>query len=161
MPPETAPFGFTVVYAESYHIEADGVPMRSHKQDLMAQAVRHQQAGETAQAEALFQRLVREDPFHAEAWNLLAILTYQTGRGEAALDYFGRACAAGPTNAGYRSNRGAVLQGLGRLGEAETAYREALRLNPAHGEAANNLGNVLREPRTSEGIRDRLPPRWR
>ena len=118
--------------------------MRSHKQELMARAVRHQQAGESAQAEALFQRLVREDPFHAEAWNLLAILTYQTGRGEAALDYFGRACAAAPTNAGYRSNRGAVLQGLGRLGEAETAYREALRLNPAHGEAANNLGNVLR-----------------
>ena len=53
--------------------------------------------------------------------------------------------AAAPANAGYCSNRGAVLQGLGRLTEAEAEFREALRLNPNQAEAHNNLGNVLRD----------------
>src|SRR5262249_24833766 len=48
--------------------------------------------------------------------------------------------SASPNHAELHSNRGAALAGLGRLGEAEEAYRSAIELRPDFGDAHNNLG---------------------
>jgi protein O-GlcNAc transferase len=42
-----------------------------------------------------------------------------------------------------QNNLGLLLAEQGRPEEAETAYREALRINPEHANAHYNLGNVL------------------
>ena len=86
--------------------------MTNNKQAL-DRAVRHVQAGEVPQAEAVCAQIVERDPRCAEAWNLLGMLAYQTNKVPAALDYFSRACAAAPAAVSYRNNRGAVLQRLG------------------------------------------------
>ncbi|WP_269623978.1 protein arginine N-methyltransferase [Prochlorococcus marinus] len=41
------------------------------------------------------------------------------------------------------SNYGAILEGLGKLEEAENMYRKAIELNPNFTEAHSNLGNIL------------------
>ncbi len=43
------------------------------------------------------------------------------------------------------SNYGIILQGLGKLQEAEISTRKAIELNPNFAEAHNNLGNILRD----------------
>lgn len=45
-----------------------------------------------------------------------------------------------PENARARNNLGMALHDLGRLAEAETQYRRALEIDPAHINACNNLG---------------------
>jgi len=43
------------------------------------------------------------------------------------------------------SNYGAILQGLGKLKEAEITYRKAIQFNPDYAIAHCNLGNLLRD----------------
>ncbi len=43
------------------------------------------------------------------------------------------------------SNYGAILQGLGKLLEAEFSYRKAIELKPDFADAYLNLGNVLKD----------------
>ena len=42
------------------------------------------------------------------------------------------------------NNLGIVLKKLGRVDEALSSYRDAVRLRPDYVEARNNLGNALR-----------------
>ncbi len=48
-----------------------------------------------------------------------------------------------PEHAGAWTNKGTVLQGLGRDAEAQAAYEQALRIQPAAAEVINNIG-ILR-----------------
>ena len=43
------------------------------------------------------------------------------------------------------SNYGAILQGLGKLQEAELSYRKAIEIKPDFASAHSNLGNILRD----------------
>ena len=62
-----------------------------------------------------------------------------------------RQSKTGPVPAGagdeaeHHYQRGARLQQQGQLGEAESAYRRSIALNPAFPGAHNNLGNVLKD----------------
>ncbi len=49
-----------------------------------------------------------------------------------------------PDDADTRNDLGVVLGRLGRRGDAEAIYREAIRLKPDFPNAHNNLGNILR-----------------
>ena len=49
-------------------------------------------------------------------------------------------------------HRGTVLKQLGRLQEAETDYRRALKLDPAFVDAWYNLGNLYRDSRRLERV---------
>ena len=42
------------------------------------------------------------------------------------------------------SNYGGILQGLGKLKEAESYFRKAIKLNPNFADAHSNLGSILR-----------------
>jgi tetratricopeptide (TPR) repeat protein len=111
--------------------------------DLVARAVRLQQAGDLAQAEALCRQVVERDADHADALNLLGVLAHQSRRNNTAVELLRRAVAARPGDAAIHYNLGVAYQVLGRAAEAAACYREALRLQPDHADAHHNLGDIL------------------
>ena len=78
-------------------------------------------------------------------YNLANVLTRQQRLGEA-VNHYQHALALEPKQPNFHNNLGKALHHLGRYADAETAYREALRLSPDHATAFEtyaNLGTVL------------------
>jgi len=109
--------------------------------DLFAGARRSHQAGNLAEAEALYRRILSRDPRHADAMHLLGVLADQSGRPEEAVDLIEQAIAINDASF-YRNNFGNVLRRLGRFDEAAAHYARAVALKPGNTEAHYNLGNL-------------------
>lgn len=123
--------------------------------------------GRLGEAIAHFREALRLRPDHVEAWLNLGDALRKDGDRDGALaavrearrlrpkdpaiDAFARAlenlpdsaAPAAPSPARPAFERGNALRNEGRLGEAEAAYREAIRLDPRHDAARNNLGILL------------------
>src|SRR5262249_39070487 len=95
-------------------------------------------SGPPVQAGQGFPWILRRDPHQAEALEQLGLLAYQTGSTAQAVDYWRRAAEARPADANLCNNLGLGLASLGRFGEAEAAFREALRRRPDFPEAHLN-----------------------
>jgi predicted O-linked N-acetylglucosamine transferase (SPINDLY family) len=106
-------------------------------------AVRHHQAGRTAEAEPLYRQVLARQPKHAETLHLLGILVCQTGRNQNGVELIRRAVANRPSWPEAQSNLGNALLATGRPEEAIAAYREAIRLNPNSPQTLSNLGIAL------------------
>jgi protein O-GlcNAc transferase len=111
-------------------------------QDLEA-ATRHHRAGEFAQAEALYNRILELEPNHPEALGQLGYLFSQTARAQQAVDLISRAIALKPASPILQNNLGIALAATGRLDDAIGAYLKAIDLNPNLAEPRNNLGNAF------------------
>jgi tetratricopeptide (TPR) repeat protein len=103
---------------------------------------RHQ-AGNLAEAEKVYRRILAQFPDQPEVLHLLGILAQQVGKQEAALGFFVRAVGLSPGRAEFQGSMGLALAELGRLAEAIAADRKAIELNPQLAQAHNNLGNAL------------------
>ncbi len=112
--------------------------------ELFTAAVRHHQGGRFADAEQLYEQIVRRDPHHADALHLCGVLAHQTGRQDAAATLIGRAILENNRMPAFHNNLGNVLKAQGRLEEADASYRNALTLKPDYFEAYYNLG-LLRQ----------------
>jgi Flp pilus assembly protein TadD len=88
--------------------------------ELLPVAVRHHQAGQLAEAERIYQRILHQDPNNADALHLLGVMAHQVGRHEVAVESIGRAIAIQPREAAYHNNLGEAHRTLGRLDEAVT-----------------------------------------
>jgi len=73
-------------------------------------ALDHHQRGRTAQARAIYQRVLSAQPNHAEALNLLGLLAAGAGHADDAIDLVRRAVAASPDNPAYHFHLGTLLQ---------------------------------------------------
>jgi tetratricopeptide (TPR) repeat protein len=112
---------------------------------LLQAAIAHHQAGRLNEAEPLYRQILKDDPKHADALNLLGVLAHQTSHHDAAVELIGKALAERPSMAIYHNNMGLVLAARG---DAETAlehYNTALAIQPEFAEAHNNAGNLHRE----------------
>jgi tetratricopeptide (TPR) repeat protein len=107
-------------------------------------ALQHHRAGNLQQAEMIYRQILQTDPSQAEAWNLLGVLGWQTGRHDLALDFVGKAIALVPHNAMYHFNLGVAYQSMGRFAEAVAALETAGRLKSDWPELQFNLGNVFK-----------------
>jgi tetratricopeptide (TPR) repeat protein len=107
-------------------------------------AVEHHRSGRFAEAEAIYRKILADDPNHADAMQLLGALAGQTGREDLAIELIRRAIELSPLVAGYHSNLGKLLCDGGRYDEAVDACRRAVQLNPNLADAHNNLGNAFR-----------------
>ena len=95
------------------------------------------------EAGGLLTRLLASFPHESDGWSLLGETLQRAGKMEAALAAYGRAARANPSVA-LSLRSGAVLESLGRLGEALDAYRAAMQMAPENGEAWLKLGLCLR-----------------
>jgi hypothetical protein len=111
----------------------------------LQQAVRHHQAGQLADAERLYRRVLRARPDHPEINNAYGIALQQQGKLPEAADAFRQAVASSPDFVPAQSNLGNILFEQGKLAEAEACYRRALEMQPDMADALRNLSLVLVE----------------
>jgi predicted TPR repeat methyltransferase len=98
-----------------------------------------------AEAEALLRDAAKLAPESARVHYCLGILWSDLRKPQAALAALDRAVAIDDSDAKAHNNRGSALQVLGRLDEAERAFRKALTLAPDASPPYVNLGKVLEQ----------------
>lgn len=112
-------------------------------QEAFLRARDYHLSGRFSDAEALYQRILGENPDHADSLDFLGVIACQTGKNEVAEELISRAIRINPSNPVYYSHLGNVFRSQGDLDEAEVSYRKAIALKPDYAEAHNNLGNVF------------------
>lgn len=106
-------------------------------------AIRAFNASDPAGARAIAEKIVRDDPRHHQAWNLLGAIALVLEDGNTAAPFFERAAALQPTEAAYLSNCGEAYRRAGGLDDAEECCRAALEIDPRHASAHHNLALTL------------------
>lgn len=100
-------------------------------------------AGDTLEAEKAFLEVTRNDPLNAEAFHILALISYSAGRMVEAGERILEATTRNDDDTDIHGNCGAIMNLLGRPQEAEAACRHVIDLDPDHAEAYNNLAVSL------------------
>ncbi len=125
--------------------------------ETLEAALQHHQHGRLAEAEQIYYRLLREDPNHAQALQLLGVAAAQRGDRLLAAEYRRKSVAAGAKESSFYANLGFALQMQRQLDEAEAAHLQALTLDADCAEAHNNLGVLDR----MRGRHDQAAERFR
>jgi len=102
----------------------------------------HQQ-GRLAEAEGLYEEVLRRGPIHFDALHLLGVLALQTGRPHRGIDLIAKAIKQNGNVPAAHNNLGTGLSDLNRYEEALTSYGKAIALKADYAEAYNNRGNAL------------------
>ncbi|MFA6012760.1 MAG: tetratricopeptide repeat protein [Desulfobacteraceae bacterium] len=125
---------------------------RPHEvKDLFETAYGYHVKGNYPKAEETYKQIIRMEPRHSNALNLLGTICLERGEYDNALDLIRKAVKAYPMGAMFHNNLGNVFRKMGMVQDAEKAYREALRVAPDNVAANNNLGIVLHEQGDMEG----------
>jgi protein O-GlcNAc transferase len=103
------------------------------------------QAGRLDDAERSFKKLLREDPKHVAALNLLSILLTKVGKFDEAEHYVRLALKRSATSDATFYNYGIILKALKRPVEALERFSQALAINAAAAETWNNRGATLND----------------
>ncbi|CAK0767182.1 protein O-GlcNAc transferase [uncultured Gammaproteobacteria bacterium] len=128
----------------------------------LAEAIAAHQAGRLAEAEALYGRVLAQNPDHPDALHLIGVIALQAGNYAAAATLIGRALALRPGSGhGESWGEGHALvalacKHLGRLGEAIEHYRRSLAARPDHAETLRNLALALSEAGDGDGAVEAL-----
>lgn len=111
---------------------------------LFDTAIAFHQRGELARAEHLYREILRQQPRHAEALNMLGVIGCQSGQAQGGAELIRRALALEPGNADFHNNLGQALLQSGDVATARTAFEAALAARRRFPEARFNLGNACR-----------------
>jgi protein O-GlcNAc transferase len=101
------------------------------------------QAGQLADAEAIYHQVLAADPDHAPALHLLGALAIQVGQPQAAIELLSRAVAIDPSAVAYHCNLGVAYQAAGQLEAALQCYDRALAIEPDQVDVLTNRGVLL------------------
>jgi protein O-GlcNAc transferase len=113
------------------------------------------QVGNLKDAERRFKAVLRAQPKHLPALNLMGIVLTQLKRFADAELYFRRALAEHPNSDATLYNYGIVLKALSRPADASDRFSQSLKINPAVAETWNNRGTIFNElKRHEEAIGD-------
>ncbi|HEX3710122.1 MAG TPA: tetratricopeptide repeat protein [Pseudolabrys sp.] len=125
------------------------------KGDIFSQAMASLQAGRLGDAEQLFKNVLRQQPNHLGALNLLGIMLTQLQRYAEAESYLKSALKLNANSDVTLYNYGIILKALKRPGEALERFSQAISVKPDVAETWNNRGTVLSElKRDDEAIAD-------
>lgn len=104
----------------------------------------HQQ-GKIKEAQSVYEQVLKIQPHHFDALQLLGTLSLQIKQFSQAADYLSLALQLDSEHAACYANRGIALKELKRLDEALLSYDQAISLNPSFAEAHAGRGDVLQE----------------
>jgi tetratricopeptide (TPR) repeat protein len=140
---ETVPVWSVVLSEPAWHAGhcTLGRPMFSRDEQLQRGIALHRD-GRLAEAEALYNGILAEDPHDADALHLLGLIADAGGAPARAVALIQRALEQRDSPR-FRANLGMVLGHLGRHEEALASYQRALQTRPDYPEALNNLGTTL------------------
>ena len=125
--------------------------------ELLAAGQRHHQAGQLAEAEGCYRKILAIDQNHCDSLHRLGVIAHQAGKSDMAADLIGKAIALNDRMPAFHNSLGLVFGALGRREQAVVHFRRALVLNPEFAEAHNNLGIALKE----QGKLDEAAARYR
>jgi Flp pilus assembly protein TadD len=111
--------------------------------EALALGVQHHQAGQLAQAEAIYREVLRVAPSHPEALQLLGTLRLQAGQPREAMALLEQSVAVAGGNAAVFNNLGSACLAAGHNELACRALQQAVAQDPAFGQAHYNLGMAL------------------
>ncbi len=112
---------------------------------MLQSALTFHQQGHFDEAEALYREILRLQPCHFNALQLLATIAAQKNNSADAVALFDRALKINPDHASSLNNRGNALKELRRYEEALLSYDKALARKPDYAEAHCNRANTLKE----------------
>ena len=122
-------------------------------QEEIQVAIQHHARGRLGEAEAVYRRVLDQEPKNLDALNNLAVIFGQRGQIEEAVEFLQRVIAINPRHAPTHYNLGVAFEKLKRPQEAGAAYRKAVECQPAYPAAWNNLGILLaHEGRLEEAV---------
>src|ERR1700733_7310688 len=139
-------------FGEHAHIIASNVDRNHRGRSLPATATDNEefqralsalQSGDAKEAELLFRAVLRAQPKHLPALNLLGILLMRSGRLTEAEDHFQLALAGQANSDATLYNYGLLLKRLNRPADAFDRFTQALKIDPSVAETWNNRGTVL------------------
>ncbi len=108
-----------------------------------AQAIELHRAGQIDQAESIYRKLLKQEPGHHGALNLLGLIDSQKGRSESALRHLRMAVSVAGNVAKYHYDLAVELQTQGEFTAAIESYFKTLECDPNHLQAWENLGVAL------------------
>lgn len=106
-------------------------------------AISHHRAGQLAQAEALYQQVLKANPKHADALHMLGVVYYQTDRAEQAVNAISQALAINPKNTDYLNHYALSLRAANQPQAAIKSFQQAVLLQPKDLDIQFNLANTL------------------
>ena len=112
--------------------------------ELQAALALHQR-GQLAEAQLIYEKILRKQSNHFDALHLLGVIFWQTRQLERAVELIDKAIQLKPDYADAYSNRGFALQGLKQFDAAIASYDKAIQLKPGYAEAYYNRGNALQD----------------
>jgi tetratricopeptide (TPR) repeat protein len=118
--------------------------VRTLQQQFPAALAAHRR-GEFDQAEAGYRAVLRAQPKHFDATQLLGALLHARGRNKEAQMLLRRAIALNPNLAAVHNNLGNVVRALGQPEESLAHFDRAIALDPGYADAFNNRANVLND----------------
>ena len=101
--------------------------------------MRLHQSGRVDEAETQYRAILAADPNNADAMHLLGVVCLQKQDWQQAQALIENAIQLAPNRSVFHHNLGAVYRVLGRFADAESHYRDAIRLQPDYAEAYFNL----------------------
>lgn len=108
-------------------------------------AVQLHQSSEHDRAVELYREVIRLDPKHFDALQLLATLMAHANQVSESVELFARAVNVNNNNPKVLNNYGYVLALSGDLTLAQKMYERALKLDPNYLDALNNLANLFQQ----------------
>jgi len=114
-------------------------------EELFAEAQAHHQARRFSEAEANYIEILRRDPQHSDALNLLGTTLAQSHRPEQAVEFIRRAIQLQPSQVHYHVNLGVILQDLGRYDQAKASYERAIKSDKLFPESYYNLAKLFKQ----------------
>ena len=116
-------------------------PARS--EELLPQAIALHECGRLAEAAALYDRVLEDDPNEPNALHLMGLVQHQRGDTPAGAAFIRRAIALMPDFPEAHNNLGQLLRDCGDTAESAAAFAEAVRLQPDYVLAWRNLRDTL------------------
>lgn len=120
-------------------------------QNALERALRAQQARDFTTAERLCKQVLRSNPLHGDALDVLGVIYLQTGAAEAAEKMLTRAVKAVPGSIQAHVNLAISKAQLGEVDGAVASYQAALRIDPQYADAHFRLGNLLADAGDPQG----------
>lgn len=108
-------------------------------------AYQHHCAGRYADAAAIYQSLLNQNPDNVAVLHLFGVLHQQSGYPERSVELIGRAISLRADVAMFHANQGESYRSLKQYDRAAECCRTALLLQPHYPEVVHNLGLVLHE----------------
>lgn len=118
-----------------------------------AEFLRQQDPGK---AERCFRKVLKANPGHFDALNLMGVAAHQQGRHLHSLSYFRKALTVRPRSANAHINLGNALKALGQFDDARDSYDEALRIEPRDAQTHRDLSTIKTYEQDDPQIADML-----